>query len=125
MGSQRQDGIQVSLIAPATCRTHGDFVHPVGGDVKQFVVCLIALFAINSCQKKMTAQSYLNMMCNAQGLSQLVFPFRELHVKEHPPPTFGLISCIESKFTQTSAYPGESFMWSFEKHSLKCYASFV
>ena len=47
MGSQRQDGIQVSLIAPATCRTHGDFVHPVGGDVKQFVVCLIALFAIN------------------------------------------------------------------------------
>ena len=33
-------------------------------------------------------------------------------MKEDPPPTFCLISCIGSKFTQMSTYPGVSFAWS-------------
>ena len=32
--------------------------------------------------------------------------------KEHPPPTFGSISHIGSKFTQMRAHPGASFAWS-------------
>ena len=34
--------------------------------------------------------------------------------KEHPPPTFGSISCIGSKFTTSriSVHPGASFAWS-------------
>ena len=31
--------------------------------------------------------------------------------KERPPPTFGPISCIGSKFTWMSAHPGASFAW--------------
>ena len=46
------------------------------------------------------------------------------HTKQHPPPNFGPISCIGSKFTRMSAHPGASFVSAFvefEKHSLKCY----
>ena len=34
--------------------------------------------------------------------------------KERPPPTFGPISCIGSKFAQISAHPGVSFAWLME-----------
>ena len=49
-------------------------------------------------------------------------------VKEPPltkacPPTFGPISCIESKFTWMSVHPRASFMWSLIKHNLKRYAN--
>ena len=33
-------------------------------------------------------------------------------MKEHPPPTFGPVSCIGSKFSQMSAHPGATFKWS-------------
>ena len=49
--------------------------------------------------------------------------------KEWPPPTFGPISCIGSKFTRMSAHLGVSFAWlirahswSVEKHSIKRYS---
>ena len=32
--------------------------------------------------------------------------------EEHPPPTFGSISCVGSKFTGMSNHLGLSFMWS-------------
>ena len=32
--------------------------------------------------------------------------------KRAPPPTFGTISCIGSKFTRMSAHPGANFAWS-------------
>ena len=38
--------------------------------------------------------------------------------KEHPPPTFGPISCIGSKFTWMSAHPGASFAWCLRRTSL-------
>ena len=38
--------------------------------------------------------------------------------KKHPPPTFGPISCIVSKFTWMSAL--KSTLTEFERHSLKC-----
>ena len=48
--------------------------------------------------------------------------------KERPPPTFGPISSIVSKFTWMSTLPGASFtqlirvhLWSVEKHSIKRY----
>ena len=39
---------------------------------------------------------------------------KRLSSKERPPPTFGPISCIGSKFTQMSSHPGASFMWLIE-----------
>lgn len=35
-------------------------------------------------------------------------------VNEYPPPTFGPIACVGSKFTQKSTHPRTSFAWLME-----------
>ena len=35
-------------------------------------------------------------------------------LKEHPPPSFGSISCIGSKFARMSTHPGASYVWPVE-----------
>ena len=68
--------------------------------------------SICACQVFETGWPVVVYICNEWPSVNWKFNLYRSLVKERPPPTFGPISCIGSKFTQMSAHPGVSFAWS-------------
>ena len=75
-----------------------------------------------TCGKKHSNSDPFTASSNSANV-QFILSYYCSFVKEHPPPIFGPIFCIGSKFVWMSAHPGASIAWlmsahmEFEKHT--------